>query len=383
MESISTTSGVSDSGTLAFDFAAAHNFAVPITGAGSVTMAGAGALTFTTGQAYTGPTAINGGSLRLTSGFNYSTSAITVGASGTLATAAKVGVATISGSVSQATGGTIDLRDAAVSSLSIGNGLTLGGGTLGFDVGATGADSINLTGGSYSATGVDNVFLANLGGLSPSTYNLITGAAGISLSNFSLQTPTIGGFNASLSIISGNTLELTLASTTVIASDYWNTKTGTFAPANFSQNNNGTGTVTSIDGTTPIVFSSIPQSGTGAKVASLAANQSIKSLTVTDSSSVTINGAYTLTVADPSGITIKSGAGPVAISTAGLALGASQVWVNGSTNPVTVSSVISGAGESLTLGGGTFVFYRIKYVYRQHYRKCGWLAATGNRHFGQ
>jgi autotransporter-associated beta strand protein len=353
--SIATTSGVSNSGTLAYDFAAAHNVAYPITGSGTVTVAGAGSLTFTTSQAYTGPTLINGGSLKLASGFTYSTSGITVGPTGTLATAAKVGVVTLLGSLSQTTGGTIDMRDGAISSFSIGNGLTLGGGTLGFDVGASGADAINLTGGSYSATGVDNVFLASLGGLSASTYNLITGAPGISLANFNLQTSTIGGFNASLSISGGNTLELTLASGTGTVSDYWNTKIGTFAASSFSQSSNGTGAVSSLSATTPIIFSSSPLNGTGAKVASLAANQSVKSVTVNDSSSVTINGAYTLTVADSSGITVTSGAGPVAINTSGLALGASEIWVNGSANPVAVSSVISGAGYGLTFGGGTFV----------------------------
>jgi len=83
---IASTSGVTDNGTLAYNWAGNHTVGYAISGSGAVTKAGAGTTTFTGANTYAGDTTVSGGTLALS------------------------GSGTLGGGTVTASGGTIDLN---------------------------------------------------------------------------------------------------------------------------------------------------------------------------------------------------------------------------------------------------------------------------------
>ena len=65
---INGTTGVSDNGTLLYNFNDSQTIAYAITGQGSLRLTGGGILTLTATNSYTGTTSINGGTLQLGTG---------------------------------------------------------------------------------------------------------------------------------------------------------------------------------------------------------------------------------------------------------------------------------------------------------------------------
>ena len=84
----------------------------------------------------------------------------------------------------------------------------------------------------------------------------------------------------------------------------------------------------------------------------LGANMSIKSLSVDDSSAVTLNAdGNALTIASAAGITVNSGAGAVTLNTP-INLGAAQTWTNNSTStPLTLTGDVANGSYLLTIAG--------------------------------
>jgi autotransporter-associated beta strand protein len=83
----------------------------------------------------------------------------------------------------------------------------------------------------------------------------------------------------------------------------------------------------------------------------LGANMAIRSMTVDDSSAVTLNAdGNSLTISNAAGITVNSGAGAVTLNSF-LTLGAAQTWTNNSANPLTIGGDISNGSNGLTIAG--------------------------------
>lgn len=317
---------------------------------------GTGTQTFSGISTYTGATQITGGMLRINGRLGNTT--VTVGTAGALG-----GTGSIAGPVSLAgAGSAINLQDGIVGTLTLSNGLTLSdGNVLSFDVGAT-ADLLSITGGAYSfASGIASVNLQNLTGYGAGTYNLITGATGISLSNFQLANPSLAGFNLALGVTGGDTLTLSVFTSSAPPVAYWKGDVDGFWNTNNAGNTNfssdAAGTTDaggSLDGTSAVTFSA-----TGAALENntvLGADMTIKSLTIATTNAVGIGGANSLTLVDPAGLTINAGAGALSITAQELILGANQSWTNNSSNAAIISSIISGA-RSITLNGtGAFTF---------------------------
>lgn len=316
--------------------------------------AGTGTQTFSGNNTYTGATQVNGGLLRITGRLGNTT--VTVGTAGALGGNGTIGgLVTLTGS-----GSAINLQDGQSGTLTLAAGLSLNGGNaLSFDLGTTG-DQIALTGGTYTfSSGVATINLVNIAGYGAGSYQLITGATGISAANFELAAASLAGFNLSLSVTGGNTLTLNVFTSTSPAVAYWKGDVSGVWNALSGGNSNFTsdaaGTTDpgqALDGTSAVIFSATGaanESGT-----TLGADISIKSLTINTPNAVGIGGADTLTIVDPAGLTINSGAGVLTLSVQNVALGANQTWTNNSSNAAVISSIISGARALTLAGAGTF-----------------------------
>ncbi|MEO7101043.1 MAG: autotransporter-associated beta strand repeat-containing protein, partial [Luteolibacter sp.] len=178
-----------------------------ISGAGGfniISSTGAGTVTFGGANTYTGATAINGGTLAVT-GTMTGTGALTVNSPGALG-----GIATLPMAVTVNNGGTIAPGVGGAGTLTLSGGLMLNtGAVLRMDLAGTAtSDKISVSG-AFAASGTTTLNLTALGSFAGSgAYPLITGATGISASNFALGT-TPSGYVCTLSTSSG-TLTLTV-----------------------------------------------------------------------------------------------------------------------------------------------------------------------------
>ena len=208
-------------------------------------------------------------------------------------------------------------------------------------------------------------------------YTFITANSGLGPTNISgitLATPVLN--------VGGNPYHLTLTASTPTSeilnvftgsafpvNAYWNGSQssnwttlngGTMPASNWSTDHTGATDTNEIPGTETNVFFTI-DSGAQHLNTTLGENYMINSLnftggaTVPLASSVTISGFNITIVAGPlngntagSGITVASGSGAHTIAS-NVILGASQTWSNSSTNPLTVSGVISDGGNDYTL----------------------------------
>jgi fibronectin-binding autotransporter adhesin len=192
------------------------NFQGIITGVGTIEKTGAGIVTMSADNNYTGMTLINAGTLRLLiagtnnipnsneirlSGGTLDVSAVTGAGGFALATGQVLsGSGSVTGSVTAGT--STEVRPGefnAASTLNFGP-LTLSGASLFFDLGAA-SDLIDLNTAVLTGTGINTFTLNNLTGFGVGNYTLIdygTLADGTSLSNFALSSPTLAGFDLSL-----------------------------------------------------------------------------------------------------------------------------------------------------------------------------------------
>ncbi|MFA6287605.1 MAG: autotransporter-associated beta strand repeat-containing protein [Opitutaceae bacterium] len=311
---------------------------------------GAGTLSLTAANTYTGGTAINNGSLVAMNNTAFGTGAVTV--------AANAGLAYVAASDT-----TLDLG----STLAFSGATTLGG-----TIGSTGTSAqIATAGNATSTTGALTVNVYGLNGVAPATgtYTLLHGGgASNSLNNFtSINLGTV--FNNTNWTITGgslansaNDITVGITSATALTSAFWTgTSTSGISKVWAASNGSDTSNWSSSSGGTVqgLIPTAVDVTIVGNTVAAtnttLGANMTVKSLTIAD----TANGlglnadgnTLTITPATSSaGITMDSGV-PDSTIAASVALGANQTWTNNSASALTVSGAISGGANTLTKAG--------------------------------
>jgi fibronectin-binding autotransporter adhesin len=212
----------------------AAGLAGAITGSGSLATAGAGILTLSGSNTYSGSTAVNVGTLNVASPGFLGTTAISVGGSGSLAA---TGTTSVGGNVSVAAGGQINLASGGINSLSIGGGLSLAtGAALDFNLGTTaGVSSLLALAGSASMSPFADTLNITAGAVIPNgTYTLLTaGSGGLAPFTVGSQPAILGTFNFNQS--TSTALILTVSANPFQPTVYW---TGNGSQANGDGANN-------------------------------------------------------------------------------------------------------------------------------------------------
>jgi fibronectin-binding autotransporter adhesin len=187
-------------------------FTIPgVINSNSVTKVGSGTWILSGDNSYTGPTAIDAGTLIINGNQSAATGPVAVNGTSTLG-----GSGTIGGSVIAAAGARIAPGTSA-GTLTVNGGLDLsamagGAGTLNFELGPIAASDRIAVGGTLNigsgTLGLSDFVFTDLGGLQAGTYKLITSGAAISGTlNEADLTGTIGAFDVTLKI-TGSDLEL-------------------------------------------------------------------------------------------------------------------------------------------------------------------------------
>ncbi|MBN8459249.1 MAG: autotransporter-associated beta strand repeat-containing protein [Verrucomicrobia bacterium] len=146
---------------------------------------GIGTLTVLGTNTYSGGTTVNGGTLRINGSLTGAGAAV-VNNGGTLS-----GTGSITGPVSVSGGGIVAPGTGSAGVLTLAGGLSLADGSV-VEMGLGASPNTIAVMGAFSAGGIVTVNLTVFAGFAPGTYPLITGATGISASNFAVGTIPAG-----------------------------------------------------------------------------------------------------------------------------------------------------------------------------------------------
>ncbi len=307
-----------------------------LSGAGGLNKTGNGTLVLSSANTYTGDTGVSGGTLRVGNAAALGTGALSV--SGGLLDLTGKGVATAAHSVSS---------------------LSLSGGTIAIGINGAASDSIASAGG-ISLSGSTAINLANLGGVVPGTYTLITGSGFSGAGSIALGT-TPAGFYTWTPNQTATAYQVSVAGAATPPVAYWaGNVSSVWADASAAPTSNwrtaatGGADTNQLPGSTSDVFfaTNTPANLTN----TLGGSLTIRSLTVTGATTgaVTINGAETLGIG-AGGITKEAGSGALTIGAATLTTVAAQTWTNNAVNDLTVNAAITGPDAITTSGNGTIV----------------------------
>ncbi|MGA2254745.1 MAG: autotransporter-associated beta strand repeat-containing protein [Thermoguttaceae bacterium] len=341
-----------------------------VSGSGGLTKAGGGMLVLTTTGTYTGGTTVNGGKLILGPAAGLADGPITVNVGGVFAPQPADGGSIVAGtgnaSLNVASGGTFDMSgDSAagifqVNGNAAGRSLTLGGGTLGFDVGSgsssTPADELLINGGSAAVSGMNIISITALPSFAPGKYTLIADSAGGLTGTFALSNSgvVIGNQRYPLTLVNSSTAEsVTVGAPSQLYTFNWSALAagnGLWTnPANWDDNEvPGAGDVPVFSGTG--ATKTAVDLGTGnVTVAGLVFNKNLNNINI----SATTNSAAQLILDNGSQPATVTVGGTHTIS-AGVQLNSSvQITTTTSADQLTISGAINdnGTGQSLTKAG--------------------------------
>ncbi len=356
------TSGVNDNGTLAYNDVANQSPVYAIGGSGSLAKSGAGTLTLTKAETYSGATTVNSGTLDVGSGGSLSTNALSVGSGATFSLA--------SGAI-----GSLALNNAASGATA----LTLINSILNFDVQGNTADSLTLGSGLLaSVSGSNTINLTNLtGGINGNGGNPITlisaPGGGLNGGTFTLgaASQALNGYN--LTLVDTGTLLQLLETPNAYTHIYWQGANGpswstvTGGKTNFTSDAAGTAFTSTIPTAADnIIFTanmaanfanttldqaytvnSLTFSGTGT---SNTAGSGIAPGTGGAASTLTINAVGDGYNPAGNGINVQAGSGANTIS-AHVILGRAQTFTNSSANALALSGSVTAGSNLLTLAG--------------------------------
>ncbi|MGA2620279.1 MAG: autotransporter-associated beta strand repeat-containing protein, partial [Thermoguttaceae bacterium] len=343
-----------------------------------LTKSGAGTLTLTGTNSYTGVTSVNQGLLALGPGGSLANTALGVGNNGSGSATLQVygnyaigsgggASLTVSGSTAGQCAVTFNPAETLTSTLTLSGAMTVGSAgnppLLNFNLGNSSVDTIAASSLTVNAGGAV-IGLNQLSGTSigPGTYNLITFGSGSGLSGLTFA----GGATAfsqngdTFNLVSATGAEQ-LAVVIPPANAYWTGARGTSwstlvgSSTNWGSTASGPDTNAIPGGNITNVFFTASSASNYAST-TLDGNFGINSLTFNSNATGPCSigpgsSAYTLTIYGASGITVNAGAGAATIS-APLVLGAAQTWTNNSSSLLTISgNSVSNGGNTLTLAG--------------------------------
>ena len=355
-------------------------------------------------QAYTGTTAINGGTLVIGNGGGFgvgslagtttATTTVTVGTGATLAvlpglvanTSAVLGVngaTNALGTGASASGATLTLNAGSAYTMSGDNiystfnvlktaTLSPASGvspTLTFDIssgGLTNRDLLAITGAATTGAAKDVINVNYIGGATAPTlgnYSLITAASGLTAANFTLGTTkfTVAGVTYSLSLFNTPSTAEGVTISTFSGADqaYW---TGAAGPAwnagvtNFNTTVAGGVPVSALPGPATDVFFSTTTPAPTNLSNTLGADTAINSLNFLGTAAATTVGganALTLNAATTGNVGLNVAAGSAAQTiTAPIVLAGTQFFNNSSANLLTIGTITNGGFTLTTTGSG-------------------------------
>jgi fibronectin-binding autotransporter adhesin len=315
--SIANTSGVTDGGTLAFDRSDNVSFGAGITGGGTVEQDGAGTLTLSGSNSYSGGTTINSGAISISANNNLGTGSLNMQNGTTLYVTAS---GTFTHAVSVTGDPTFNIAPATTTTWS---GLISGTGDVDVDGGGTLA--LTNTGNTYSGgttvLGGSTLLLDNDGEIGATS-------GGLTLDNGTLK------LGASFNLAGTRAVALGAGGGTINTNTF-NTTVSQGISGSGALTKSGTGTLTltaanSYTGATTISAGTLALTGSGS---------------VSTSSGVADNATF-----DISGITAGSTAITSLSGNGGVTLGAKTLEISSASG--TFSGIIGGTG-GLTLDSGT------------------------------
>lgn len=263
------------------------------------------------------------------------------------------------------TGATFAYLPTAAGSLNLTTGkLTLrDGGKVTAAVGGSASQSAISSTVAADATGTITLNVSGIPGVSVAagTNNLLTSASGLDAATFTrgkIYNTTNFTVTAGLAV-SSTAVSVDVTPQTALINETW--KGGLSGGNNvWAQSDGSTASNWTTNGSTPTaltpgnladVFFMASNGATNQSAMVLGANMAIRSLTVSDTSDVTLNAdGSVLTVASAAGITVNSGAGTVTLN-APINLGAAQTWTNNSSHPLTLGGDIGNGSNLLTIDG--------------------------------
>lgn len=328
-----TGSGGALTSASAFDLQSGTVSAV-LAGTAGVAKSSSGTVTLSGANTFSGGTSITGGTLVATN-------------AGALGTNNNLGIGA---------GGTFTYQPGTAGALALGTGvLTLADGSA---IGTTISSAVSTITSSAvaSANGTVRVNVYGTSAAPTGTFTLLSTGGGLGGATY---TPAFYNFtNRTASLTSTSTaISVTLAGATALSNAYWQGGLGlgsnvwaisSGTASNWAADAAGTATALVPGATTAVTFSTTT-GATNQGAMTLGANMSIKSLTVNDTSPVTLNAdGNTLTIA--AGVTVNSGAGAVTLNTP-LILSAAQSLTNESTNTLTVGGTITQGSSNLVFAG--------------------------------